>query len=89
MTNRDAAEPVLNLQIFGGPVVIAGGQRHKIPECCERLVVWLAIKGTKVDRSVAASMLWPEVVDRRAAGESGRLRPAAASPPPGGEGRPP
>ncbi len=56
------------LHVFKGPFVTVADERRRIPESCERLVVWLALKRSHVDRGVAAGVLWPVVDDRRAAG---------------------
>jgi DNA-binding SARP family transcriptional activator len=56
------------LHVFQGPFAIIDGERRNVPESCERLMVWLALRRTCVDRSVTAGVLWPAVPDRRAAG---------------------
>lgn len=58
----------VSLHLFDGPFATIDGQRHNIPDCCERLMVWLALRRCWVDRCVAAGVLWPTVDDRRAAG---------------------
>lgn len=61
------------LHLFTGPVrtspfVTADGVHTDVPDSCVRLIVWLALRRTRVDRSLAAGTLWPCVDDRRAAG---------------------
>ena len=56
------------LHVLGGAFVTVGIERLDIPDCCERLVAWLALRRSPVDRNFAAGLLWPLVDDRRAAG---------------------
>lgn len=61
------------LHLFTGPVrtnpfVTTDGVHTDVPDSCVRLIVWLALRRTRVDRSLAAGTLWPCVDDRRAAG---------------------
>ncbi len=63
--------PVLHL--FGDVAITVAGERRAVPDSCRRLLVWLALRRTRVDRSVAAGVLWATVDDHRA---SGNLRSA-------------
>ena len=59
--------PVLHL--FGGPSVSRPGQhRLPVPEGSQRLLVFVALHPTRVDRRYIASALWPIGDDERAAG---------------------
>jgi DNA-binding SARP family transcriptional activator len=58
----------VSLHVFNGPFVTVDGHRHAIPDCGVRLLVWLALRRSRVDRTVAAGTLWPVVDDRRAVG---------------------
>jgi DNA-binding SARP family transcriptional activator len=51
-----------------GPYLTVGGVRSDVPECGVRLMVWLALRRSRVDRNLTAGTLWPCVDDRRAAG---------------------
>lgn len=54
--------------LFGGPYVILNGTRYEVPEGSMRLLVFVALANTKVDRRYAAGSLWPVGTDKRAAG---------------------
>src|SRR5690242_18053027 len=57
------------LHLLHGPAVSDGtGPPIPIPEGCQRLVVFLAMHGGRVDRRYTASSLWPVGNDERAAG---------------------
>jgi DNA-binding SARP family transcriptional activator len=56
------------LHVLKGPFVTVEGERRDIPDSCQRLMVWLSLRRSRVDRIVAAGVLWPVVDDRRAAG---------------------
>lgn len=59
--------PVLHL--FGGPSVSRPGQhRLPVPEGSQRLLVFVALHPSRVDRRYIASALWPVGDDERAAG---------------------
>ncbi|MBS1691667.1 MAG: bacterial transcriptional activator domain-containing protein [Actinobacteria bacterium] len=70
---RASGAPVRCLHLFTGPMgtgpfATVDGVRTEVPDSCVRLIVWLALRRTRVDRSLAAGTLWPCVDDRRAAG---------------------
>jgi DNA-binding SARP family transcriptional activator len=52
----------------GGPFVIKDGRRLEIPEGSQRLLVFVALNGGRVNRRHAAGTLWPLCDDGRAAG---------------------
>ena len=56
------------LHLFDGPYAVVDGQRRDVPGGCGRLVVFVALGGTRVGRRVVAGTLWPLVTDERAAG---------------------
>jgi DNA-binding SARP family transcriptional activator len=58
--------PVLHL--FGGPFVTILGRRVEVPEGSKRLLVYVALHRSPVDRRQAAGVLWPVGSDLRAAG---------------------
>ena len=58
--------PVLHL--FGGPYVTVDKHRIDIPEGGSRLVAFIALHDSRVERRYAAGSLWPEGDDLRAAG---------------------
>ncbi len=62
---RDGA-PVLHL--FGGPYVTLDGYRQEVPEGSKRLLAFVALRRTRVERRHAAGTLWPLGGDGRAAG---------------------
>ena len=61
-----AKAPVLHM--FGGPYVTGDGPRKEVPEGSKRLLVFVALHGTRIERRRAAGVLWPSAVDARAAG---------------------
>lgn len=65
---REPGGHAVGLHLFGGPFVTVDGLRRRIPDCAERLMVWLALRRGSVDRGLTAGVLWPLVDDRRAAG---------------------
>jgi DNA-binding SARP family transcriptional activator len=56
------------LHLFSGPYVTRGRQRLDVPEGSKRLVAFVAIHETPVERRYAAGTLWPLGDDTRAAG---------------------
>jgi DNA-binding SARP family transcriptional activator len=50
------------------PFVIKDGRKMQIPEGSKRLLVFVALKGGRVNRRQAAGTLWPHCADNRAAG---------------------
>lgn len=58
--------PVLHL--FGGPYVTVDGCRHDVPQGSKRLLAFVALRRTRVERRHAAGTLWPFGDDGRAAG---------------------
>jgi DNA-binding SARP family transcriptional activator len=58
--------PVLNL--LDGPYITYRGRRFEPPESSQRLLVFVALNGGRVDRRAAAGTLWPVGDDPRAAG---------------------
>lgn len=56
------------LHLLGGLYVTRNGRRIDIPEGCKRLVAFIALRRSRVERCHAAGTLWPAVDDRRAAG---------------------
>jgi DNA-binding SARP family transcriptional activator len=60
------AGPVVHL--FGGPFVSYGRRRVDVPEGSKRLLVFVALHRSRVERRYAAGALWPMGDDVRAAG---------------------
>lgn len=56
------------LHLFGGPYLTLSGIEHEIPEGARRLVAYVALHHRRVERHHAANALWPDVSDKRAAG---------------------
>lgn len=56
------------LCLFGGPYLLQHGRRFSVPEGSQRLIVYVALHGGRVDRRQMAGTLWPEGGDVRAAG---------------------
>lgn len=54
--------------IIGGPYVMLQGLRLDIPEGSKRLLVFVALRGGRVDRRHTAATLWPNSDEERAAG---------------------
>jgi DNA-binding SARP family transcriptional activator len=54
--------------MFGGPYIEVNGARREIPEGSKRLLVFVALRRTRVERRHAAGALWPTCTDERAAG---------------------
>jgi DNA-binding SARP family transcriptional activator len=67
----DPAAAVLHL--CGGPYVTVGPRRREVPEGSKRLLAYVALRRTRVERRQAAAALWPDVDEVRA---SGNLRSA-------------
>jgi hypothetical protein len=63
-----AADPPVMIHLLGGPPVSGGAERRPVPEGSKRLVAYVALKRSPVERARAAGMLWPETDDARAAG---------------------
>lgn len=53
--------------LLGGPYVRSRGRRLDLPEGSKRLLVFVALRG-RVDRRRAATVLWPDNGEERAAG---------------------
>lgn len=62
------AEKAPVLHLFGGPYVTLGGRRQEVPEGSKRLLAFVALRRTRVERRHAAGALWPVGDDGRAAG---------------------
>jgi DNA-binding SARP family transcriptional activator len=60
------ADPVVHL--FDGPYVVIDGRRVDVPEGSKRLLVLVALGGTRVERRAAACTLWSVGNEERAAG---------------------
>jgi DNA-binding SARP family transcriptional activator len=58
--------PVLHL--FDGPFVTIEEHRMEVPEGSKRLLVFVALRGGRIERKSAAGALWPAGDDIRAAG---------------------
>jgi DNA-binding SARP family transcriptional activator len=58
--------PVLHL--FGGPYVTIGEHRQEVPEGSKRLLAFVALRQTRVERRQVAGALWPFGGDGRAGG---------------------
>jgi len=56
------------LHLFGGPYLTVCGQRREVPEGSKRLLVFVALRRARVERSCAAGTLWPIGGELRAAG---------------------
>ena len=56
------------LRLFGGPFVTFLDRRVEVPEGSKRLLVYVALHRSPVDRRQAAGVLWPVGSDCRAAG---------------------
>jgi DNA-binding SARP family transcriptional activator len=56
------------LHLFGGPYITLCGQRKEVPEGSKRLLVFVALRRVRVERSCAAGTLWPIGGELRAAG---------------------
>ena len=56
------------VHLLGGLYVTRSGHRVEVPEGCKRLLAFLALRRSRVERCHAAGTLWPSVDDRRAAG---------------------
>jgi DNA-binding SARP family transcriptional activator len=64
---HDSAQSTV-LHLFGGPYVTLCGQRKEVPEGSKRLLAFVALHQTRVERRCAAGTLWPIGGDLRAAG---------------------
>lgn len=65
--NPDPAQAAV-LHLFGGPYITLCGQRKEVPEGSKRLLVFVALRRVRVERSCAAGTLWPIGGELRAAG---------------------
>jgi DNA-binding SARP family transcriptional activator len=65
ISSRDG---VARLHLLGGPPTRQESRTVQIPQGSQRLAAYLALHGHRVDRRLAAAVLWPEVSDTRAAG---------------------
>jgi DNA-binding SARP family transcriptional activator len=68
LITREGGEAPPVLHLFGGPFVTYGRERVDVPEGCKRLLVFVALHRSRVDRCYAAGALWPNGSDVRAAG---------------------
>lgn len=69
-TRSERADPDAEgtLCLLGGPYVLHDGRHSNVPEGSKRLLAFVALRGGRVDRRLAAGTLWPEGSDARAAG---------------------
>jgi DNA-binding SARP family transcriptional activator len=65
--NPDPAQAAV-LHLLGGPYITLCGQRKEVPEGSKRLLVFVALRRARVERSCAAGTLWPIGGELRAAG---------------------
>jgi DNA-binding SARP family transcriptional activator len=56
------------VRVLGGLALVAEGRRLPVPPGSRRLLAYLALHPSGVDRRCTAGMLWPNVDDGRAAG---------------------
>ncbi|MEC4018792.1 AfsR/SARP family transcriptional regulator [Streptomyces sp. H27-D2] len=70
---RDTLGPLPVLHLFGEPFVSVGARRVDIPRSCRRLLVFVALRPSRVERPYAAGSLWPINDEARA---DGNLRSA-------------
>jgi DNA-binding SARP family transcriptional activator len=56
------------VRVLGGLAVVSDGRRLPVPPGSRRLLAYLALHPSGVDRRCAAGVLWPTVDDGRAAG---------------------
>ena len=56
------------IHLCGDLYVSVGGRRREVPEGSKRLLAFVALRGFRVDRRVAAGALWPFGDDARATG---------------------
>jgi DNA-binding SARP family transcriptional activator len=68
-----AQRGVVTVCLLGEPHVLQDGLSRPVPEGCKRVLAFVALKGGRVDRRLAAGSLWPEGSEGRA---SGNLRSA-------------
>ena len=61
-----AVDPVIHL--IGGPYVSYGAERRTVPDGSKKLLAFVALRRSPVDRPYAAGALWPFGDDTRAAG---------------------
>jgi DNA-binding SARP family transcriptional activator len=61
-------EQAPTLRLCGGPYVTQGTRRMDIPEGSKRLLVFVALHRSRIERRYAAGALWPIGDDARAAG---------------------
>ena len=57
-----------SVHLLGGPFIAVGGERLDVPEGGKRLLAFLALANSAVDRRWAAGSLWPDVSNDRAVG---------------------
>jgi DNA-binding SARP family transcriptional activator len=65
--NPDPAQAAV-LHLFGGPYITLCGQRIEVPEGSKRLLVFVALRRARVERSCVAGTLWPIGGELRAGG---------------------
>ncbi|MBV8934062.1 MAG: transcriptional regulator [Kutzneria sp.] len=56
------------VRLFQGPYVTRAGRRLEVPEGSKRLLVFVALHRTRLERRYVAGTLWPDADDARAAG---------------------
>ena len=61
-------EGLARLHLLGGALTRGDDRAVQIPQGSQRLAAYLALHGRRVDRRLAAAVLWPEVSATRAAG---------------------
>lgn len=61
-----AGRPVVHL--LAGPYVTVGSERREVPEGSKQLLAFVALRGRRVERRLAAGTLWPFGDEERAAG---------------------
>lgn len=56
------------VHLLGGPSIFVGARRMVVPEASKRLLAFVTLHGGRVARRHASGTLWPDVPERRAAG---------------------
>lgn len=60
-------EARVRVNLLGGFEVTAGGRSWDMPSSCQRLLVYLVLRGRPQHRTVVAGSLWPDKTEGRAA----------------------